>query len=109
MIERKLSKAQGRVFFALQQQRVEIEHTFQEVLEAEQEQIEMLRKMYELPEGEYLVKSEADGSLVMFMQPKDQPAGPEEAKAGSKKQNKSSNSLCETDSSNIILSHKFHE
>jgi hypothetical protein len=78
MIERKLSKGQARVFYALNQQRVELEHAFQEVIEAEREQIEMLRKMYELPEGEYQVKSEADGSLVMFMQPKDKAADPEE-------------------------------
>lgn len=87
MIERKLSKTQARVFYALKQQRVEIEQAFQEVIEAEREQVEMLRKMYELPEGKYLVKSEADGSLVMFMQPQDKAAEPEkgEAEAGAKK------------------------
>ena len=68
MIEQKLSKGQARIFFALQQQRMEIEKVFNEVLEAEQEQIEMLRKMYDLPKGQYLVKSEADGGLVMVMQ-----------------------------------------
>jgi len=31
------------------------------------------------------VKSEVDGSLVMFMQPKDEPADPEEAEAGAGK------------------------
>lgn len=78
MVKQKLSKGQTRIFVALHQQRVEIEHAFQEIIEAEREQVEMLRKIYELPEGEYLVRSEADGSLVMFMKPKDQPAEPKE-------------------------------
>ena len=84
MIERKLSKGQGRIFFALQQQRMEIEKAFNEVLEAEQEQIEMLRKIYDLPEGKYLVKKKEDGSLVMVML---NPVEPEEnqAKAGAEK------------------------
>ncbi len=81
MIERKLSKGQARVFYGLQQQRMELEHAFQEVMDAEREQVEMLRKMYELPKGDYLVRREADGDLVMFMQPKDKAADPEGSEA----------------------------
>lgn len=66
-IQRMLSKPQGRVFIALAQQRAELQAAFQEVLEAEREQIEMLRRKYDLPEGlDYQVRQEADGALVLF-------------------------------------------
>jgi hypothetical protein len=87
MIERKLSKTQIRIFVALSQQRAELQQQFQEVVEAEREQIEMLRKQYDLPEGEYQIRQEQNGDVVMFMQPEDKPADPEEGEveAGVKK------------------------
>jgi hypothetical protein len=82
MIERKLSKSQGRVFLALHQQKMELQAAYQEVIAAEGEQIEMLRKHFELPEGEYIVKNTADGGLVMVQQEpkKDEPETKKEDK-----------------------------
>jgi hypothetical protein len=87
MIERKLSKTQVTVFAALAQQRAELQQQFQRAVEAEREQIEMLRKQYGLPEGEYQIRQEQNGDVIMFMQPEVQPADPEEdeAEAGVKK------------------------
>lgn len=67
MIERKLSKPQIRIFSGLSAQRAQLQHAFQEVLQAEQEQIEMLRVKYELPGGEYKLRQERNGEVVMFM------------------------------------------
>lgn len=81
MIERKLSKTQVRIFVALAQQRAELQQQFQEVVEAEREQIEMLRKQYGLPEGEYQIRQEQNGDVILFMQPEDKAADPEDGKA----------------------------
>jgi hypothetical protein len=81
MIERKLSKTQVRIFVALSQQRAELQQQFQEIVEAEREQIEMLRKQYGLPEGEYQIRQEQNGDVIMFMQPEDKPADAEDGKA----------------------------
>ena len=67
MIQRTLSKVQGRVFVALAQQKAELQRAFQEIVEAETEQIAMLREKYELPEGlKYSVRQEGDGAIVLF-------------------------------------------
>lgn len=68
MEKQKLSNGQAKVFYMLVQQKMELERAFQEVQEAEREQVEMLRTMYALPEGEYAVIREADGSLAMIRQ-----------------------------------------
>ncbi len=67
MIERKLSKTQIRVFQGLAQQRTELQSAFAEVVQAENEQIEMLRKQYDLPEGNYHLRQEATGDVVMYL------------------------------------------
>jgi len=83
MIERKLSKPQTRVFIALARQRNELQAAFQEVLDAEKDQIEMLREHYELPEGEYQVQLSPDGEAVLrFVEP---PKEPEPKKGQPKK------------------------
>lgn len=66
MIQRTLSKTQKRVFVALSRQKDELGQAFQEVLEAEKEQIEMLRKHFDLPEGRYDLRQEDDGSVVIY-------------------------------------------
>lgn len=71
MIERKLSKTQSRVFMALAAQKQELQQAFQEVVTAEQEQIEMLRAKYDLPEGDYQLRQEQDGTVVMFAMPEE--------------------------------------
>lgn len=67
MIERKLSNPQVRIFMALSGQRMELQKQFQEILDAEKEQIEMLRKHFELPEGEYQIRQEPTGDVIMFL------------------------------------------
>ena len=69
MIERKLSKTQKRIFIALSQQKQRLNEQFAEIVEAEQEQIEMLRQRYDLPEGEYQLRQEQNGDLVLFAVP----------------------------------------
>jgi len=77
MIQRTLSKAQGRVFIALAQQKAELQQAFKEVLEAEQEQVEMLRVRYGLPEGRYSIRQEAGGEIVLFVVPEPEKAQPQ--------------------------------
>jgi hypothetical protein len=64
-MEQILSKAQARVFIALAQQRQELQGTFREILEAEHLQVEMLRKVFGLPDGEYQIRQDG-GDLVLF-------------------------------------------
>jgi len=68
-IERTLSKTQKRVFAALSQQKQELMQAFQEVNEAEQEQIEMLRERYDLPKGEYRIRQDGNGDVILFAVP----------------------------------------
>ena len=65
-IERKLSKSEVRVFIGLAQQRRELQAAFQEVAEAEQAQAELLRAHFGLPEGQYQVRQEQNGDVVLF-------------------------------------------
>ena len=53
MSERILSKTQARVFIALAQQKAELQKQYQEISEAEAEQVELLREKFGLPEGVY--------------------------------------------------------
>lgn len=69
-IERTLSKTQKRIFVGLSQQRQEAIQALQEINEAQNEQIEMLRQKYDLPEGEYQIRQERNGDVVMFAVPK---------------------------------------
>ena len=68
MVERILSKAQGRVFVALARQKQEIQETYQEIVDAEVEQVELLLERYGLPEGTYHIRQERDGRLVLFLE-----------------------------------------
>lgn len=73
MIERRLSKQQRRVFVALARERQRLQAAFQEVIIAEQQQVEMLRAYYDLPDGQYQIREEANGTAVLFRVP-DPPA-----------------------------------
>ena len=66
MIERKLSKVQIRTFVGLTQQREETQQVFREIAEAQAEQVEMLRVKYDLPEGEYQLRQEKNGDVLLF-------------------------------------------
>ena len=79
MIERKLSKAQTRVFLALAQQRQELQNLLNEIAGAEREQIELLRQHYSLPEGVYRLRQEPDGSVVLYRVKEQKPPQPEKA------------------------------
>jgi hypothetical protein len=77
MIQRTLSKTQGRVFVALSQQKAELQRAYQEIQEAEAEQVEMLRVKYDLPEGRYSIRQEAGGEIVLFAVPEPEKAKPQ--------------------------------
>ena len=87
MIQRKLSKPQSTIFLSLAQQKAGIQQamqqqqrTFMDLLEAEKEQLEMLRRHFDLPEGEYHVRQEpGDGALVLFRAEKPAEAQPRPA------------------------------
>lgn len=81
-IERKLSQAQKRIFVGLSQQRMEAIQALQEIDEAQNEQIEMLRQKYDLPEGEYQLRQEPSGDVIMFAVPEspEKPAADESVK-----------------------------
>jgi len=66
MTERILSKTQARVFIALAQQKAELQKQYQEIMDAEAEQVELLREKFELPEGVYQLRQEPGGELVLF-------------------------------------------
>jgi hypothetical protein len=55
-MEQKLTKTQIRTLTALAAQRNELQEIFKELVEAENEQVQMLVKYYGLPDGEYKVK-----------------------------------------------------
>lgn len=65
-IERKLSKVQMRAFVGFTQQRQELVAAIQEVMEAEQAQLEMLRIHFDLPEGKYQVRQEQNNDVILF-------------------------------------------
>lgn len=65
-MEQKLTKAQAHVFIALAQQKAELNRVFKEILDAEAEQMELLRVHYQLAEGTYDLRQEKDGSLLLF-------------------------------------------
>jgi hypothetical protein len=75
MTEKKLTKSQARVFFMLHQQKQELTRAYQEIVEVEREQIEMVRKLHGLPEGPCLVRQEADGSLILAAAPEEEDIG----------------------------------
>lgn len=66
-IERKLSKTQLRVFIGLAQQRQELQEVLQEILDAEEEQLEALRVRFGLPEGKYALR-QASKDEVLFVE-----------------------------------------
>ena len=66
MSERILSKTQARVFIALGQQKAELQKQYQEIMDAEAEQVELLREKFGLPEGVYQLRQEPGGELVLF-------------------------------------------
>ena len=72
MEEHILTNSEARVFAALALQKQQLQATFAEVVEAEVEQCEYLRLKHGLPEGEYSVRQEPDGSVVLFAVPDEQ-------------------------------------
>ena len=68
MTERILSKTQARVFIALAQQKAELQKAYQEISEAEAEQVELLREKFGFAEGVYQLRQEPGGELVLFSQ-----------------------------------------
>jgi len=66
MIERKLSKTETRVFLALAQQHQELQNLLNEIVSAERDQIELLRQHYGLPEGQYRLRQEKNGDVVLY-------------------------------------------
>ena len=72
MEEHTLTSTETRVFAALTAQKQALTQAFDEVLEAEREQCEYLRRKHGLPEGEYSVRQEPDGSVVLFAAPAEQ-------------------------------------
>jgi hypothetical protein len=65
MIQRKLNKSQILVFAALEQQQMELQSAFQELVKAKGEQIEMLRVHFGLPEGKYQIARQPEGSVAI--------------------------------------------
>lgn len=59
-----LSKTEEVVFLTLEERKQRLQELFADVLEAQKEQIEFLRKKYNLPEGEYNLRAE-NGALIM--------------------------------------------
>jgi len=67
MTERILSKTQARVFIALAQQKAELQKQYQEIMDAEAEQAELLREKFGFPAGvQYQIRQNQDGDLVLF-------------------------------------------
>jgi len=67
--EIKLDKPQVRIFAGLMIQREELQKSFQEVVDAEKQQIELLVKHYNLEDGEYIVKQVGDDVYLQKREP----------------------------------------
>lgn len=67
--EIKLDKPQVRIFAGLMIQREELQKSFQEVVNAEKQQIELLVKHYNLEDGEYIVKQVGDDVYLQKREP----------------------------------------
>lgn len=67
--EIKLNKPQVRIFAGLMIQREELQKSFQEVVDAEKQQIELLVKHYNLEDGEYIVKQVGDDVYLQKREP----------------------------------------
>lgn len=67
--EIKLDKPQVRIFAGLMMQREELQKSFQEVIDAEKQQIELLVKHYNLEDGEYIVKQVGDDVYLQKREP----------------------------------------
>jgi len=83
MIQRKLSKAQGHIVQVLALEREQLLGQMNEVQAAISDQAELLRKHYELPEGEVQFTQGPDGWLIL-VKPTPTPKAEAEAEAGSK-------------------------
>ena len=80
MIQRQLSKAQGHIVQALALESTQLKAQLVETQNAINEQAELLRKHYDLPEGEALFTQGPDGWLIA-VKPAPKPEAEAEAKA----------------------------
>jgi hypothetical protein len=64
-MEKKLTESQVRVFVALAEQKAKVQQEFERILEAEQEQVELLRAAFGFPDGEYTLRQSDDGVMLL--------------------------------------------
>lgn len=72
--EIKLDKPQVRIFAGLMIQREELQKSFQEVVDAEKQQIELLVKSYGLEDGEYIIKQIDNDVYLQKREPNEAPS-----------------------------------
>lgn len=72
--EIKLDKPQVRIFAGLMIQREELQKSFQEVVNAEKQQIELLVKHYNLEDGEYIIKQIDNDVYLQKREPNEAPS-----------------------------------
>ena len=72
--EIKLDKQQVRIFAGLMIQREELQKSFQEVVDAEKQQIELLVKHYNLEDGEYIIKQIDNDVYLQKREPNEAPS-----------------------------------
>lgn len=64
-MEQKLSQSQKYIIFHIAQKKEELKKLFDELLQTEQEQLQMIIKYYDLPTGAYSIKQLGD-DVILF-------------------------------------------
>lgn len=66
-MEQKLSQSQKYIIFHIAQKKEELKKAFDELLQMEQEQLQMIIKYYDLPIGKYALKQNED-DVILFLE-----------------------------------------
>lgn len=72
MIQRTLSKTERRMMLSLSDQGARLERELYEVGEAQRELIEMIRQRHSLPDGQYQVRQNPSGDVVIYQVPEEE-------------------------------------
>jgi hypothetical protein len=67
-MKKRLSKSQIKIFMILSQQKREIQRKMQEIVEAEDEQVKMIAKYFDFPDGNYQIIQDGEEVFIKLLQ-----------------------------------------
>jgi hypothetical protein len=70
-MKQKLSQSQIGVFIMLAQKKADIQKKYQEIVDIENEQVEMVGKFYDFPSGQYYIRQVGDEFFIELDEEKD--------------------------------------